>query len=386
MNKVFCVISHTHWDREWYMTFERFRIKLVNLIDNLLEILNDNPEYIFHLDAQTVVLEDYLEIKPFNKNILGQYIKEGRLIVGPWYIQNDFYLTSGEATIRNLQIGSRIAKDFGKCSMVGYAADQFGMISQLPQIFKGFGIDNCIFGRGYHFYTKEDNKLRPKTVPTEFVWKSKNGSEVLAIHMLYWYNNAQRFSDDIEKSKKLLEKIESNFEGFALTPYLLLMNGVDHLEAQENLLPILQRINIKQPESKIIKQYTMEQYVDSVREYLNITVTQEDLPVYEGELRKGIDTQILQGTLSSRIYLKVLNFKAQNMLEGKLEPLYSLIHMAGAHDRYPSEYMSHLWKNLIKNHAHDSICGCSKDEVHEHMEDRYKIIDEIGYDLLDRGL
>lgn len=386
MNKIFCVISHTHWDREWYMPFERFRIKLVNLIDNVLEILKSYPEYIFHLDAQTVVLEDYLEIKPLNKSILSQFISEGRLIVGPWYIQNDFYLTSGESTIRNLQIGSDIAEDFGKCSLVGYAADQFGMMSQLPQIFNGFGIDSCIFGRGYHFYNTDGIERTPKTVPTEFLWKGKNGSEVLAVHMLYWYNNAQRFSEDISKSMKLLENIERNFEGVALTPYLLLMNGVDHLEAQENLLPILEQVNHNFPETLSIKQYTMQQYIKDVKEYLEDNREAVPLPVYEGELRNGVDSQILQGTLSTRSYLKVLNFKAQNLLEGILEPTYSFIHSMGAKNQYPSEYMTHLWKSLIKNHAHDSICGCSRDEVHEHMEDRYKVINEIGYDLRNRGL
>ena len=104
MNK-FIVISHTHWDREWYMSFSSFRLKLVDLIDRLIGIINKDNSYIFHLDAQTVVLEDYLELRPYNKEVLKKYITSGNIIVGPWYLQNDFYLTSGESTVRNLQIG-----------------------------------------------------------------------------------------------------------------------------------------------------------------------------------------------------------------------------------------------------------------------------------------
>ena len=190
LNKIFCVISHTHWDREWYMPFEKFRIRLVELIDNLMDVLIAYPEFIFHLDAQTIILEDYLEIRPYMKSVLQEHVKEGRLLIGPWYIQNDFYLTSGEATIRNLLIGSSIAEDMGKCSQAGYVPDQFGLISQLPQILNGFGLDNCIFGRGYSFFEKEGNELKPKAIPSELLWEGSDGTKVLAIYMPFWYNNA----------------------------------------------------------------------------------------------------------------------------------------------------------------------------------------------------
>ena len=130
MEKVYCVISHTHWDREWYKPFEQFRMQLADLINNLLGILEKYPEYIFHLDAQTIVLEDYLEIYPEKREELSKWIKQGNILVGPWYLQNDFYLTSGEATVRNLIEGHRIAESFGACADAGYAPDQFGNISQ----------------------------------------------------------------------------------------------------------------------------------------------------------------------------------------------------------------------------------------------------------------
>lgn len=104
------------------------------------------------MDAQTVVLEDYLEIRPGKRELLKKYIEKGNIIVAPWYLQNDFYLTSGEATIRNLLEGRRLAKEFGGCGTAGYAPDQFGNISQLPQILQNFGIDNFVFGRGYNRY------------------------------------------------------------------------------------------------------------------------------------------------------------------------------------------------------------------------------------------
>ena len=146
-NTVYCVLSHTHWDREWYQPFEKFRMRLCDLINNLFKILEEYPDYIFHLDAQTIVLEDYLEIYPENEERLKRYIEAGNIIVGPWYVQNDFYLSSGEATIRNLLIGIDVAEKFGKCAKVGYTPDQFGLHKHFNMFkeckkFKGFQQDS----------------------------------------------------------------------------------------------------------------------------------------------------------------------------------------------------------------------------------------------------
>ena len=384
MNKVYCVISHTHWDREWYKPFEVFRMQLTDLINNLLDVIDEYPEYIFHLDAQTVVLEDYLEIYPEKREKLQALIKNGNIIVGPWYLQNDFYLTSGEATIRNLIEGRKIANSFGACSGVGYAPDQFGNISQLPQILSNFGIDNFVFGRGYAPYTKDENgNAITQNTPSEFIWEGADGTKLLAVHLKYWYNNAQRFSADIDKAVKLVKSVEGSFKGVALTPYLLLMNGVDHLEAQEDLLLILQNINNEDINGRI-NQIKLEDYIADIKTYIKDNGI--ELSTESGELRKGHDYQVLEGTLSSRSYLKRLNVLAQNNLENRLEPLYSMLTSYGCENIYPQNYIRYAWKKLMQNHPHDSICGCSRDEVHMHMEERYQSIKEITDELLRRGL
>jgi alpha-mannosidase len=369
MPRTYSVISHTHWDREWYQPFEEFRLRLVELMDRLLEILASQPTYRFHLDAQTIVLEDYLEIRPQRRKELSGYIREGRLLVGPWYVQNDFYLTSGEATIRNLLIGSELAREFGGCTMVGYAPDQFGLISQLPQILKRFGISACIFGRGYSF---------PEAPPSEFWWRTQDGSRVLAIHMPYWYNNAQRFPADPEKAERMLRHIAHRLERTATTDQFLLMNGVDHLEAQEDLLPILNALQARLPRGEHILQDTMPEYVERLREEVS------DLHDHHGELRYGGLRGILAGTLSSRVYLKQWNVRCQSLLEQRLEPLYAIVKTLGIGD-YPADHLRYLWKTLIANHAHDSICGCSVDRVHQQMMERFQWVWEAGNALLDRA-
>ncbi len=383
---VFCVISHTHWDREWYAPMEVFRHRLVDLFDRLLMILDDHPTYVFHLDAQTVVLEDYLEVRPSKRDVLKKHIENRRIMVGPWYLQNDFYLTSGEATIRNLLEGEKLCQEFGGKGQIGYAPDQFGNVSQLPQILQNFGIDNFVFGRGFSEFTLgENDELIRKPSPTEFIWQGPDGSRVLAIHMRHWYNNAQRFSTNLEMSYRFLKSIQATFDNeFTFTPYYLLMNGVDHLEPQGDLLPILQGLQEKIAPNQKILQYNFDDYLEDVKNYLQ--EHEVELPVHEGELRSGFDRELLKGTLSSRHHLKVANVKAQSLLENRLEPLYAMMEQFGMKGITSTDHFRYMWKNLLRNHPHDSICGCSRDEVHAHMENRYAEFFEFGNEYLKRGL
>ena len=150
MNKLTVhIISHSHWDREWYMPLEKHKLKLVDLINDNLEMLSENPEYrSFHLDGQTIVLDDYLEICPEKKKEIKRLVEEGRLVTGPWYVLQDEFLTSGEANIRNLLTGCREAEEYGKNCRVGYFPDAFGNVGQMPQILKQAGMEAVVFGRG----------------------------------------------------------------------------------------------------------------------------------------------------------------------------------------------------------------------------------------------
>lgn len=382
--KEFHVISHTHWDREWYQCFEVFRLRLVDLIDNLLAIYEEHPEFVFHLDAQTVCLEDYLEIRPHQRSRLCELIAAQRLLAGPWYVQNDFYLSSGESTVRNLLIGSAIADRFGHCDWIGYAPDQFGLIGQLPQIFRQFGIGVAVFGRGNSAYGKNtDGEYVRLEQPAEFEWEADDGSVVDAVYLPNWYNNAQRFSEEPDRAQRYLEHIAERLEPFSSTPYRLLMNGVDHLEAQEDLLPILARLQEGLGSEVSIFQSTLSAYARKAFDYL------EGKPKHrvKGELRSGRDLEILQGTLSSRRYLKILNTRCQVLLDLELEPLFSgLAQRTAGRVAYPADMLRYLRKELLKNHAHDSICGCSTDRVHQDNENRFLRILDAAEDLKQRGL
>ncbi len=373
--KTFHVVSHTHWDREWYQPFEVFRHRLVDLMDHLLEIFNGYPDFVFELDAQTVCLEDYLEIRPHRREEVERRIRSGNLIVGPWYVQNDFFLTDGESTVRNLLIGTEIARRSGSCNFCGYMPDQFGIAGQLPQILRGFGIDKAVFGRGYR---KPDEQK-----PNEFEWYSPDGSSVFTSFLSRWYNNAQRFPSDPEKLMLFFRELEAAQENEAVTPHRLLMNGVDHLEAQENLLPVLLELN-RRIAPDTIRQSTLCSALDAMREYIK----RNHLPVHReyGEMRFGSTPLILSGTLSSRMPLKRENVRCEVLIEWRLEPLYILLEMLSGDELYDRDYFRHLWKTLLLNHPHDSICSCSTDRVHQDNTNRFvRVVDLIG-EMTERGI
>ncbi len=371
MKKNYCLISHTHWDREWYLPFENFRIRLVDLIDNLLDILEKDANYRFHLDAQTIVLEDYLEIRPHKRAVLEGHIKNGRILVGPWYVQNDFHLTSGEATVRNLMIGTKIAKSFGNSMPIGYAADQFGLIAQLPQIIRGFGLTEGVFGRGIDRHV------------TEFFWESEDGSKILCKHMCFWYNNAQRLPENVNGTLGLLRNCGEMCAARAVDSNYLLMNGVDHLEAQENLSAVLDAVRPYLNEDEAVFQDTLPELIARMKK--EVAENGIELPTFRGEFRDNGANNVLTGTLSSRVYMKRANVKTQTALEKQIEPLYALLATEGVKG-YPHDYMTYLWKLLIQNHPHDSICGCSVDAVHRHMMDRFERLEENTSDLITRGV
>jgi len=362
------IVSHTHWDREWYLTLEEYRVKLVDLVDHLLDVLEKDPDYhYFMLDGQTVVLEDYLKIKPENKGRLKKLIAKGRLLIGPWYILPDEFLVSAESYVRNLLLGDKICREFGGKMEVGYLPDSFGHIAQMPQLLKGFGIETAVIWRGVG---KEVKK-------TEFIWQAPNGSKVLTVHLPFGYCTGAALPSEVDDSRRRINSMVEKLSPLATTNLLLLMNGCDHLEPQPELPRLIREVN-KKMDSALLVHSTLPIFFKELREKVY------ELPIYRTEWRSGERTIILTGTLSSRMYLKQWNKRVQILLEKWVEPFSTLAYLAGK--PYPSSLIWHAWRYLLKNHAHDSICGCGLDEIHEEMITRFKKAQQVGEGLYSQAI
>ncbi|GAC1354764.1 MAG: hypothetical protein NVS4B11_32090 [Ktedonobacteraceae bacterium] len=386
------LVPHTHWDREWYQTFQQFRIRLVQAVDKLLDILDHDHAFShFMLDGQTIVLDDYLEIQPEQEERLRKHICSGRVLVGPWYVQPDEFLVSGESLIRNLQFGLQQASDFGNPMYIGYVPDCFGHIAQLPQILQGVGIDNAVFWRGVGAEAKK----------SEFYWQAPDGSKVLVAHLAdpIGYSNARWMPLNPEKFVTRVELLTANILPKATTSTLLFMNGSDHLEIQDNLPATIQAANmlmqtIDPTRKNLLTQFgmaskhdsicvqigTLPQYIACIRQQIK----PDELQTLTGEMRSSQYSHLLSSVLSSRMWIKQQNTATEHLLERWVEPLTAWAWKTGA--AYPQGLIRAAWRYLLQNHPHDSICGCSIDQVHRENAVRFAQSQQIAESLIQQAM
>jgi len=360
------VVPHTHWDREWYLPFERYRYFLVQLVDEVLALLDEDESYThFLLDGQVILLEDYLEIKPEYESCLKEGISKGRIGTGPWYTMPDEFLVSGEALIRNLMLGHRLGGALGGVMKVGYLPDPFGHVSQMPQILRGFGIETACMSRGVDW---------PQS---EFWWEAPDGSRVLTHWFSLGYANALRLTEDPEafryREYQGLKDVLNILAEKASTDVLLLMNGNDHLGPQPGIPEIIKKLGAK---------LDGEIYQGSLPDFFaRVAKANPCLLTYSGEMRSAKHSPILPGVASSRIYLKQRNSRIQNLLEGYAEPVAAFAWALG--EDFPEGFLRQAWKLLLQNHFHDSICASSVDQVHREMMIRFDRAEQIAEALVE---
>lgn len=358
------VVTHTHWDREWYEPFEIFKGRLFNLVKGLIENVNNYPDFKhFMLDGQTIVLEDYLKEHPQDKGNLVKLIREGKIIVGPWYILPDEFLVSGEAMIRNFLIGQDVLKSLEIPSMqVGYLPDMFGHNAYTPSILKGLNLKAAVIWRGVGDACRE----------TEFSWESPNGDEIPTVNLVHGYGNGAHFGRNISEMKEVFSKEVESLLDHKTTSNVLIMNGTDH---EFPLYELPEKFHSWEKEFKVnLIHSTIENYVDSViRE-------KSSFKKVHGELKDPKYEPVLKDVTSTRIYLKLLNFDAQQLFTRYVEPLSAYLWMND--EKASVNEIKDGWKLILKSQPHDSICGCSVDAVHKDVESRLINSIELGSSLV----
>ncbi|MBV9411792.1 MAG: alpha-mannosidase, partial [Acidimicrobiia bacterium] len=364
MARTVAVVPHTHWDREWYSPFQTFRLRLVDLLDDLLPRLEADPSYArFMLDGQMAVVDDYLELRPHAEEPLRRLAASGRLSMGPWYVLMDEFCVSGETMVRDLQLGIERAAAFGGAMEVGYLPDMFGHVAQMPQILRLAGFEHAVVWRGV-----------PSAVNrTAFWWSAPDGSTVRAEYLPVGYGNGAAMPDD---AKALLARIRAHEVevGDLLIDGMLWMNGTDHQTPQPWLGRVVAETNALQDDYRIV--------VTSLAEYLT-SAPAEGLPAWQGELRSGARANLLMGVSSNRVDVKQAAARAERELERRAEPLAALFLDA---EDWPHAELAVAWKEMIRNSAHDSSCACSADEVVDAVLHRYASARQIGEGLAKRAL
>jgi mannosylglycerate hydrolase len=355
------IVPHTHWDREWYLPFQRFRLRLVEVVDQVLALLEANPGYRFTLDGQLATVDDYLEIRPEAESRIRALVGEGRLAVGPWQILMDEFLVSGETIVRNLELGILRAQELGGAMEAGYLPDMFGHVAQMPQLLRRAGVAHAVVWRGV-----------PAAIDHHaFHWESPDGSAVRAEYLVGGYGNAAGLADDPERFAAEVERFAAVVAPFFDGAGPLAMAGTDHMPPNPELPALVERTNRDQQRFRL--------RVETLAEYLS-GADGGALPRWRGELRSGARANMLMGVNSARLDLKATGARAERMLQRYAEPLLAL-HA----DDWPEPFLCQAWRRVIDNSAHDSICGCSADDVCDQVLVRFAESEQIAAGLAERA-
>jgi len=406
-------ISNTHWDREWRYSMQRTRYMLVYMMDMLLDILENYPEFSsFHLDSQTVPIQDYLEIRPEKEELIKRLVAEKRLFVGPWFCLPDEFCVAGESLIRNLLLGHKIARQFGHVSKTGYSPFSWGQISQMPQIYKGFGIEFAAFYRGIN------TLVAPKS---EIYWEGADGTKIVASRLgcrprynvwyvlqrpAYWnmldvderqvsWQNGHGAFKMIDEGHHLLEaqyahpKFNYNKETIAekakqaieeqdkdwTTPHRFWSCGHD------SSCPDIREIEMIKDANAAL-QGTAEVFHGNFFDFQKgiLESVSDDLPTAKGEMRnlytEGSTSPLFGWVISARMDVKQDNFRTERDLIRYAEPLAVFSAMLGS--AYPQAFIDKAYHWLLQNHGHDSIGGCSRDIISQDMFYRSRQSREIS--------
>jgi mannosylglycerate hydrolase len=363
------LVSHTHWDREWYRTFQEFRARLVDAVDRVLDLCAADPGYRFLLDGQSIALEDYAEIRPGRVAELRARIAEGRIAIGPWYVQPDSLLPAGESHVRNLLEGRRAGEAFGTVSRVAYTPDSFGHPAQFPQLFAGFGCSAFVYWRGH------GNEL--DRLPAEWDWVAPDGTALLACHLGKGYFAAATDPRaDAESAAARIASAAKELAARSRSGAVLLLNGIDHALPEPKTAAIAEAAS--RQTGFAVERALLEDFVAAARG------ASEPRPRFAGELGGARVAHLLPGVWSTRTWLKLANRACEAQLLGWAEPFAALAAHLGAPDERPALRLA--WRTLLQNHAHDSICGCSRDAVHEAMRARFDEAEGLARETASRAL
>jgi hypothetical protein len=328
-------------------------MSLVDIVDDVLEQLETDERLRFTLDGQLATVDDYLEIRPEAEQRIRALVRSGRLAIGPWQTLMDEFLVSGETIIRNLETGLERGEQLGGSMRVGYLPDMFGHVAQMPQILRSFGIEIAVAWRGV-----------PAAIERHrFVWEGPDDSSVLVEYLPDGYGNAAHLFD--APGRPELGPLEEKYRSWFGDDDVLAMVGTDHM-------PLPRDLSDRLPEGA---------RVGTLADYLADARIEDGPPRWQGELRSAARANLLPGVVSARIDLKAACARAERWLERYAEPLQALYG-----DGWPEPFLQQAWMRMFQNSAHDSICGCSADEVSAQVLVRYAEAEQIGRELAQRAV
>lgn len=354
-NRTIHIVSHTHWDREWYFSTSDSLVLLDQTFSDILVELNENEHVNFCFDGQVSILEDYLKLYPEKLENIQELVKAKRLFVGPWYTQTDTQLVSAQSIVENLYYGINSSKKLVKNYMkVGYLPDTFGFCNQMPMIMKQFGIDNFVFWRGADF--------QKQSIEPYFTWIGQDQSKVTGIVLHNGYGMAKGFTSDDSFVENKLTPLINEYKALTKSEHILIPVGNDQFNVVVNL-------------DKEIQAVSEDLKISSYEEFAEVIKTQS-LSSYQGEFREVKYSRIHKSCGGIRMDIKQSNYHAEQALIKIVQPLQVMAKMEGM--QVSEKLIEEAWKLLFEGHAHDGIVGCVSDNVAQDILNRNKQAMELA--------
>lgn len=356
------LLPHTHWDREWYEPFQRFRLRLVDLMDDVVARAQREPDFRFTMDGQMAAVDDYLEVRPEQADAVRALVARGQLAIGPWRVLMDEFLCSGETMIRNLEMGWADASRLGPVMPIGYLPDMFGHCAQMPQILAHVGIEQAVVYRGVPAHVERH----------EFLWRSPDGTGVRTEFLANSYGNAADVFGAGAARQRLAERLAAQSGPYAAD--FLAMYGTDHAAPLPSLMAEVADLNTD-PAGPRVQVATLTEYLAAPR------TPERELLVVDGELRSHARANLLPGVLSVRWRLKEAMARAERMLVRYAEPFAALLLPT-----LPTYYLDLAWRGVIDSSCHDSVTGCGVDETAVQVLARLEQAEHAAQAVRDRAL
>ena len=362
----FHLIPHTHWDREWYLPRGHFGARLIPVIDDLIELLEREPAVPgFLLDGQTVLLEDYLRVRPEQAPRVRRLVADGRIETGPWYVLADEQIPSGESLIRNLQLGTADTTALGRRMPAMYSPDAFGHPAILPTIAAQFGLEYGVAWRGI----RSERDL--------FHWRGPDGQTLLMYHLPPdGYEIGSGLASEPEDARRAWDPVRRVLLARAASSQVAVFVGADHHAARTDLTRLRDSIARLEPEHEV--------RLSRLEDFLAAVQGTTGLPVNTGELRQHGYTWALQGVHGTRSHQKRRNSRIELWLERYAEPMAALAWLSGGRD--PRPRLAWSWRSLVQSHFHDAIGGCASDAVAREVEVRQTEAEGIARELVRESL
>ena len=396
---------------------------LADMMDRLLDILEKDPGFKHYvLDAQYVMIDDYLELKPYQRPRIEKLAREGRLLVGPWYSLVDASSVTHECLVRNLVVGCRYTRQLGAEPMkFGYSVFSFGQVAQLPQIYAGFDIHDIIFYKG------ANKELLKKS---EFVWEAPDGTRALASRLgkfhrvnFFWrftipvilggdpdspeewsstYTNGLRLCHMADKHFQMQNALEIDRDirvrperirkGIEETiacaapdslcqESLLFFDGIDFSTPLAGMPEALRLANESCKDLGELVHSTPMAYFEELRAAVDI----DSLYVHRGDLRSGPVDHVHTESMGANIEILRALSRAERTLINIAEPFSAWASAIGA-AAYPADSLDMCWKFLFQVHAHDSAHALGDPKIKRDSLSRLDQAQEIADSLSRRAV